>query len=200
MSASSDRTIKIWNPETLECLTTLAGHTNGVNSVDFVQGYNNRVISASNDRSIKVWDIETSQILSSINHLSSEALDACTGNGFLFGSTYDANIGVWSLQDMQRVGTLSGHKWEVWQLAYCDPSTVSMGVSSRSAISPADSIPSHGHVLFSGSHDHMIKRWDLRQMTSDLELKGHRGYIHALIIERDRLISGCADKTIKLWQ
>ncbi len=89
--------------------------------------------------------------------------------------------------------TLSGHKWEVWQLNFT------------------------AGVLFSGSFDHTIKRWDMRTLSCSATLRGHKGrggrrcrpvravteppppgYVHAMTIGEAELISGCADRTIKV--
>lgn len=52
-SASSDRTIKVWNLETLECISTLSGHTDGVNTmVSLNEG--TALASGSHDKTIKV--------------------------------------------------------------------------------------------------------------------------------------------------
>jgi WD40 repeat protein len=55
------------------------------------------------------------------------------------------------------------------------------------------------NVLFSGSHDHTIRRWDLRTFQNNQTLAEHRGYIHSLKLSDRGLYSGCADRTIKLW-
>ncbi|KAF9974424.1 hypothetical protein BGZ73_002192 [Actinomortierella ambigua] len=54
VSASGDRTIKIWSLETGECLRTLEGHTRGIACIQF-EG--NTVISGSSDQTIKIWDL-----------------------------------------------------------------------------------------------------------------------------------------------
>jgi hypothetical protein len=39
----------------------------------------------------------------------------------------------------------------------------------------------------------------MRTFSSDFELGGHSGYIHSLLGTETGLISGGADKSIKLW-
>ena len=51
--------VKVWNPETEECLHTLSGHTNRVYSLQF-DGIH--VVSGSLDTSIRVWDVETGNL------------------------------------------------------------------------------------------------------------------------------------------
>ena len=53
-TASKDGTIKLWNTRTQSCLTTLSGHTDSVESIQWSgQGL---LYSASRDRTIRVWN------------------------------------------------------------------------------------------------------------------------------------------------
>nr|KAJ3421667.1 E3 ubiquitin-protein ligase pdzrn3 [Polyrhizophydium stewartii] len=180
ISGSSDQTIKLWNLQTSECVMTLTGHSAGINSLSLLPG--DRLASVSSDKSIKIWDLHQGVAVHSISHLTSDALDVCHGSGMLFASTLDANIVAYNLNNYTRVGTLSGHRWEVWQVEYTSG------------------------TLFSGSHDHTIKRWDLRKFQSTADLTGHKrfshglkGYIHALASADACLLSGCGDKTVRVW-
>ena len=53
-SASTDRTIKIWNVATGACLATLKGHASGVSSLAVLEG--GKLASGSDDEKIKIWD------------------------------------------------------------------------------------------------------------------------------------------------
>lgn len=64
ISASYDRTIKVWNLITGQVEQTLIGHDEGVRSVTIVD--TQRIISASADRTLKVWNFTTSQVIASI--------------------------------------------------------------------------------------------------------------------------------------
>lgn len=153
-SASSDKTIKIWDAQSLECLGTMTGHTSGINSIVLRGGGGGSsdptLISASNDHTIKLWDVSTSQVIHTIEGIDSEILDVCFGDGMIFASTYDARIIAFDANSGSQIATMLGHAWEVWKLNF-----------SQGAI-------------FSGSFDHTIKRWDVRQFEETATLLGHK--------------------------
>ena len=54
VSGSEDKTLKLWDASTGECLATWEVHSNGVNSVAvFPAG--DRVVSGSHDKTLKLW-------------------------------------------------------------------------------------------------------------------------------------------------
>ena len=54
-SGSDDMTIKIWNYESGECISTLSGHTSDVNSLVYIPS-KKLIVSGSSDKSIKIWN------------------------------------------------------------------------------------------------------------------------------------------------
>lgn len=66
VTASDDKTLKVWNSRSGDMLATLRGHKNIVNSCAFSSD-ETKVISGSFDRTIKIWDILTSSIVQTIN-------------------------------------------------------------------------------------------------------------------------------------
>ena len=58
ISASADKTLKIWDTETGTVVRTLTGHTMLVNAVAIAPD-GKTAISASYDKTIKIWDTET---------------------------------------------------------------------------------------------------------------------------------------------
>jgi hypothetical protein len=58
VSASNDRTLKVWNLKSGRALATLEGHSDRV-SACAVTPDGRRVVSASHDKTLKVWDLAT---------------------------------------------------------------------------------------------------------------------------------------------
>jgi WD40 repeat protein len=185
-SGSGDRTIRVWDTQDahMPCIGLYEGHADGVNAICFTEsseGYSrssSHLVSASNDKTVKLWDRTTKQMISSCT-LDSEVLDVAYSldTNLLFASTYDATISGYDLRmpvSSTAVTVLHGHNWEVWQLEVVES------------------------CLFSGSFDHTIKRWDLRMFECSATLSGHQGFVHAMTLGCRALITGCADRTIKV--
>ena len=58
VSCSNDKTIRIWDVHSTECIQILRGHTDGVRSVCISNdGY--QIISGSEDMTVRLWDLQT---------------------------------------------------------------------------------------------------------------------------------------------
>jgi WD40 repeat protein len=62
VSASYDRTRKVWDLASGRELQTLTGHTDGVTAVA-VTPDGQRAVSASVDQTLKVWELKTEEVL-----------------------------------------------------------------------------------------------------------------------------------------
>src|SRR5690242_3504174 len=65
VSASWDKTLKVWDLATGQTLCTLEGHTSGVCGVA-VTSDGRFAISASNDKTLKVWNLRTGQSVATL--------------------------------------------------------------------------------------------------------------------------------------
>jgi WD40 repeat protein len=64
-SASYDKTVKIWDASSGECLQTLEGHSDWVLSVAFSPD-SARLASASRDKTVKIWDASSGECLQTL--------------------------------------------------------------------------------------------------------------------------------------
>ena len=62
VSASHDKTLRVWELETGQSMCILQGHSGWVNAVAITPD-GGRAISASDDKTLRVWELETGQEL-----------------------------------------------------------------------------------------------------------------------------------------
>ncbi|NEQ81187.1 MAG: protein kinase, partial [Moorea sp. SIO2I5] len=180
VSASADKTIKIWNINTVEAIHTLEGHKSFVNYLA-ISPDGQQLFSASADKTIKIWDINTGKAIrtleghkSFINHL------AVSPDGQrLFSASADKTIKIWDINTGEKISQLKGHESAINFLL----------------------ISQNEQKLFSASADKTIKIWDINTGQVLRTLEGHKSFVNSLAISPDgqRLFSASADKTIKVW-
>ncbi|KAJ3078743.1 protein with putative role during mitosis, partial [Quaeritorhiza haematococci] len=66
ISGSRDKTIKIWDTTTSQCLHTLTGHDNWIRGLTLPRT-GRFLISASDDKSLKVWELRTGRCVKTIS-------------------------------------------------------------------------------------------------------------------------------------
>lgn len=180
ISASADKTIKVWELETGKLLKTLAGNTSFVNAVAMTLD-GNFLIAASADKTIKIWDLETGEIAKTLSgHTSFVDAIALSPDGQILVSTgADKTIRIWNLDTGEMLHVLRGHSGFVNTLA----------------------ISSGGNTLVSGSADATLKVWDLKTGEELRSFLGHSSFINAIAISPNgtTVASGGADRTIKIW-
>lgn len=94
VSASGDRTIKVWSTSSCEFIRTLNGHKRGIACLQ----YRDRlVVSGSSDNSIRLWDIECGTCLRVLE--GHEELVRCIrfDSKRIVSGAYDGKIKVWDL-------------------------------------------------------------------------------------------------------
>ena len=81
VSASSDKTLKVWEVESGRELRTLQGHSSSVNGVA-LSGDGRLAVSASEDKTLKVWELESGRELRTLaGHSSSVTGVALSADG-----------------------------------------------------------------------------------------------------------------------
>ncbi|KAJ3197220.1 hypothetical protein HK101_005250 [Irineochytrium annulatum] len=74
VTGSLDKTVKIWDIDTGECLKTLFGHEEGVWCVS---SDTLRIVSGSNDHRVNVWDLENGEYMYSLTSGHSGPVTCC---------------------------------------------------------------------------------------------------------------------------
>lgn len=148
------------------------------------------------------------------------------GGGFLFSSSFDKTVHVWSLQDFSLVQSLKGHEHKVMAMTVLDvgePLCISGDSGSNILVWRVDkslgseplkkwsehndwrysgvhSLAISGtEYLYSGSGDKSIKAWSLKDYSLSCTMTGHRSTVSSLAVADGILYSGSWDGTIRLW-
>ncbi|MBY0110304.1 MAG: hypothetical protein K2X90_04290, partial [Candidatus Babeliaceae bacterium] len=101
VSASSDKTVALWDAKTTERLAVFAGHSGWVNSAQFSPD-GSRIVSASNDKTVALWDVKTIKKLAVFAGHSNWVRSAqFSPDGSCIVSASDKTIDLWI--DIQKV-------------------------------------------------------------------------------------------------
>ncbi|GHO96591.1 hypothetical protein KSF_066390 [Reticulibacter mediterranei] len=135
VSASEDRTLKLWDKHTGALRFTMEGHTAQVTCCSITPG-GNRIISGARDGIIKIWNAYTGNELYSFSG-HTNAITRCAvssdGNWFVTASE-DQTLKLWSLRTVNKfpplrdyrisqIRTLQGHEGAVRSCAVSPDST-----------------------------------------------------------------------------
>lgn len=222
VSASEDKSLKIWDCETGICLATFHENNLNVNGVA-ISTDGNTVLSSSYE-SVKVWDrIEGKSIKNfklKDNHRYSGALVFVDEENSYICGTYGKSIQFSSLQtgatqktfrstsSIRIFGTSINAKWlaftneqhqmQVWDVeSQKCLNTLTGHVSDINSLS----ISADGEVVVTASRDYNIKVWNTNEGRCVNTLEGHTGNINNVTITADksRIFSSSEDGTVRIW-
>ncbi len=180
VSASADKTVKIWDRKTGAILQDLRDHQDEVYVAVFSPN-GQRLVTGSKDKTLKIWNSETGELLKTLTgHLDAvRSLTISSDGKIIVSGSLDNTVKVWNLETGDLIQTLTGHTNHVLSVA----------------VSPDN------QIIASGSRDRTIKLWN--RETGELlnTLTGHQDDIYSIKFSPDGnyLVSGSKDKTIKLW-
>jgi WD40 repeat protein len=180
ISASHDKTLKVWNWQTGQEVRTLEGHSDWVRAVAFSPD-GNYAISASHDKTLKVWNWQTGQVVRTLEGHSDwvSAVAFSPDGNYAISASRDQSLKVWNWQTGQVVRTLEGHSDWV----------------SAVAFSP------DGNYAISASHDKTLKVWNWQTGQVVRTLEGHSDWVSAVAFSPDGnyAISASRDQSLKVW-
>jgi hypothetical protein len=156
VSASEDKTLKVWELARGRAVATLEGHTSLVNACA-VTPDGRHVVSASDDQTLKVWELASGRAVATLEgHTSLVNACAVTPDGrHVVSASEDQTLKIWELASGRAVATLEGHTSWVHACAVT---------------------PDGRHVV-SASADQTLKVWDLATYTCRITHRGDAAYL-----------------------
>ena len=219
---SPGRTVDIWDPATGALVTTLKGHTGGVNSVAWSSD-GTRIISGSDDRTVRIWDAATGTTLNTLRGHASQVYVVLSSadSTRIASASRDQSIKIWDLSTGSLVNTLSGHtlvaesvSWSpdksriasayfdrivrIWDLR---TGSVLQTLRGHTNLISAVAWSPEGSRIASASYDGRIKIWDAASGRLLKNLLGPSRYVTSVAWSADgsKLASGSGDSTVKIW-
>lgn len=214
-SGSDDRTIRIWNPHTGECLRTLWRHKSWVNSVAYSPD-GKFLASAGADGTIRIWNPETGKRLRILEEhgpvaFSPDGKLLASGGGKILNSQTCECLrilkqpeGIRSFAfspDGKMLAAASGDT--IGTVRIWNPQTGECLVTLTEHPGVVDSVAFNpdGNMLASAGQYETIHVWDPHTGKLLRSLTGHSGNVRSVAFSPDgkMLASAGSDETVRIW-
>jgi WD40 repeat protein len=180
VTASADKTARVWDAATGQLVATLSGHTGPVNDAAFSPD-GTRVVTASQDNTARVWDSSSGNLLATLTGHTAEVRKASfsSDGAHVVTAADDYTARVWDAQSGALQATLSGHTGTVYDAKF----------------SP------DGKLIVTASDDHSARVWDAATGRSLATLTGHTGLVYEAAFSPDgtHVVTASADNTARIW-
>jgi len=222
VTASDDKTARIWDARTGVEILAIVGHHGYVNTATFSPD-GTRVVTASDDRTAMIWDARTGERITSLSghgDVVESAIYSPDGSRIVTASD-DQTARIWDAQTGAALTVLSGHTGYVYGAAYSPDGTRIVTASADKTariwdartgaqlvalaghggyVNAAAFSPDNARVV-SVSEDNIARIWDARTGAALLSLSGHTGPIYCAAFSPDgkRVVTTSRDRTVRLW-
>jgi eukaryotic-like serine/threonine-protein kinase len=180
VTASMDKTVRIWDARTGAQLAVLSGHSDGVNSVAYSPD-GKHILKASTDKTARIWDARTGTalIVLSGHGASIKSAEYSRDGTHIVTASFDKTARIWDARTGAQLAVLSGHGDAVNSAAYS---------------------PDGAHIL-TASDDNTARIWDARTGDQLAVLSGHGQALYNAAYSPDgtRIVSASQDQTVRIW-
>jgi len=222
VTASADRTAKVWDAAGATDLLTLTGHGAPIRSVAFFDD-GQRIVTGSWDRTARVWEATTGNLLHTLKGHRREILSvAVSTNGQRIATgSLDRTARIWDPTTGSSLLEFTNHVQGVWAVAFSPDGrrVVSGGWDKTARVWDANSgrelsaLAQHTSAVFSvafspdgqsfvtGSKDGTVQLWDSSTGIHRQTFDGHQRPVFSVSFSPDgrRIISGSSDQTARVW-
>lgn len=221
-TASSDKTVRLWNLASYELFATLHGHGAAVRDIAFSPD-GTLLASSSADGTVRLWGIGIERHISLLEGHEDWVLRVSfSPRGDILASTsVNEMTKLWSLESREIVGTLGGHADWVSGLAF-SPDGITMATASYDGTIRFWNVPRrrrmqvisdaggmiediifspNGTMLAAAMQSGEVNLWSVAQQRILTTFNGHHHAVYRLAFTPDGslLISVGTDGTIRFW-
>jgi WD40 repeat protein/tetratricopeptide (TPR) repeat protein len=180
LTASNDRTARIWDARTGNPTAVLAGHIRGVNNAVF-SADGGRVATASDDKTARIWNAQTGKAIAVLAGHQAEVVSvALSADGrWALTASKDKTARIWDTATGKETAALSGH---------------------TEALTRADFSPD-GRLAVTTAADKTARLWDVASGKLVAALSGHTNDVWRAAFSSDnkRIATASLDGSARIW-
>lgn len=220
VTASADKTARIWDAESGRQISVLKGHWDVVNRVAFSPD-GRRVVTASADKTARIWDPESGVMVAQLQALEG-ALDGVVfspDGRRVLTSGASAEAQIWDATSGRRILKLEGHRARIRSAAFSlDGQLIVTASADKTArvfsakdgsvlatFTHGDAVHSaafspDGRSIVTGSADKSARVWSVASARLLTEMKQHAGAVLSVAFSPDgrQFVTASADHTARV--
>jgi len=222
VTASGDKTARIWDAQTARQVAALGDHGGAVNSAAFSPD-GHYIVTASDDRTARLWDAGTGKLAAVFSgHLDMVWSAAFSPDGSrILTTSSDGTARLWSVKTGKASVILDGHASRVQGAAFAPGGRRVVTASDDSTARIWDAQTGKQTIVFEGhlaivrsavfspdgrhvvtaSDDKTARVWDAQTGNQMIVFEGHTAVVWSAAFSSDgqHVVTACDDKTARVW-
>jgi WD40 repeat protein len=223
VTASGDKTVRIWDATSAKELAVLRGHESAVRSAAFSPD-GSRIVTASADNTARIWDAASAEQTAVLRGHAGPVHSATFSpdGSRVITASEDKTARIWEVASAKELAMLRGHEGAVqsatftrdgsrivttsedktariWDAAAAKEVAVLRGHDgsvASAAFSP------DGRRIVTASYDKTARVWDAAAASEVAVLRGHGSPVQSAAFSPDgsRIVTASWDKTVRIWE